>query len=1172
VLAPVVVIELRAMQARSAGLFTNLRISFSLASVVACAVLTAVAPGCNVDTAPDGARATPAGDGPVIVFDTTRRPLPEIPQPNDIATFADPSSRTGRRINVSLVSPTRLETAARAGFNALEGWGTFAPITVAFANKSDVDTAIDIEDVARRTSDYDPSDDPFYIVDLTTGVPVILDMGKGNFPLALVDRTKYWPNDPRAGQDSILFETVEEGAGLPRNAYRPELDTDFDGVLDHPNTLRLTGKDARIEDVIPWYERESDTLVLRPVVPLEEKREYAVVLTDRLKGHDGQPVKSPFPNIHHAQQRAGADRVRAILGDPARSAYYGDVAGTGLDHVAFVWTFTTQPVYEDMRLLRDGLHGQGPFARLEREFPPVATAARAVGNALDPNDEAPGQIDANPKCAPFKGTPYIVKVAAARDSFSQLLQSALGLSGGELTRLLASLEDVDHFVIGSYESPYFMGDPKHEDPDGLFQLDFKKGQGRVNRDTVQFWISVPKSRPDRHQPFPTTVWAHGTTLHADEIIIRAGYFAKQGLAMMGINMPGHGLHLDSGLQSVAQAFLGATCLTPWVTAIGTGRQQDLNGDGVPDSGGLLWSAHIFHSRDNIRQSVVDEMQATRVLRAFDGRASTQDYNADGVPDRAGDFDGDGVPDLGGPGVAITTSGDSFGGVLAMVHGAVDPEVTATAPISGGAGLTDVATRSALVPDSVLEQVFSPLVVAVPASTIAKVGDAAQTRCTGDQRSVRFVVNDLTNSHEVEIACLGPSEIDVGKTVVLENLRNGERRCARTSADGRFRVPIPADVGDRLDLQIYDRPDAVVSYKGCAMLPDAPVGRRIKTFEQPAVQLGIVGDDSKTCDAAFARSSLDGDNAGCQQFRDQFYPVGSALVAPQEGLGLTRQSPEARRLFNLVQAGIDSSDPINFAPYYALRVATNVDGSPLPPRAVVAWNTTGDPMVPAGTGYAFARAAGALPFLPPSFAVTHPEWAEYATPQALFDALGGMTPNQVLIDSHSLEGLARLDRTRAGGKCAPNYVSKATNATCTTPPPASECAHALFDADWLAEGANLWDAPRPSVPLRLARSADVRAVDSGSLMRAWAPRITGVPFEDDARGWAASSPLLGVLDAYIQPGGQHVFVNGDPCKTFDDVVYHDNLLVRFLATQGKDLYVLSHPTTHRCLERETCPIY
>ena len=1142
--------------------------SFTL--VLTLALLSGSAEGCGIDTAPDGARATPPGGGPTVVYDTTRRPLPEIPQPNDIATFADPTSRTGRRINTSSVSSTRLESVARAGFNTLEGWGTFAPITVAFANTTTDQPAVDLDDVARRTADYDPADDPFYVVDLTTGLPAILDMGKGSFPVALVDSKRYWPNDPRADQDSLLFETVEEGAGLPRGAYRADLDTDFDGVLDHPNVLHPNGQNARVEDVISWYERETDTLILRPVVPFEEKHEYAVVLTDRLKGPDGQPVKSPFPAVHHPQQRSGAERVRSIFSDPQNRAraYYGDLAGTGLDHVAFVWTFTTQPVYEDMRLLRDGLHGHGPFSRLATEFPPVATAARAMGLTLDAADETPGAIAANPACAPRQGKPYIVDFDSARTQLSLLLQQAIGLSGPELARLMKSLESVDHFVIGSYESPYFLGDPKHEDPDGKFELDFKSGHGRVARDTVQFWISVPKARPDRKQPFPTAVWAHGTTLHADEIIIRAGYFAEQGLAMMGINMPGHGLYLNPGLQAVAEAFLGQACLAPWAKAIGTGRQQDLNGDGEPDSGGLLWSAHIFHSRDNIRQGVVDEMQATRVLRGFDGQQrSTQDYDGDGHPDLAGDFDGDGVPDLGGPDVPITTSGNSFGGILAMVHGAVDPNVAATAPISGGGGLSDIATRSALIADSVIEQGLSPLVVAVPAETLAGV---EPTRCADGQRSVRFVINDLTRSRQVEIACLGPSELDRGKTVVLANARNGEKRCARTGEAGRFRVPIPADVGDRLDLQIYDAPDAVVSYKGCELVPGAPAGRRIQSFEQAAVQTTPVGDMTKTCEGAILAAASprpDGGSQGCAQFRDQFYPLGSPLVAPQEGLGLTRQSPELRRLFTLVQAAVDAGDPVNFARYYGMRAAPAVDGMPLPPRGIVAWNTVGDPLVPTGSGYTFARAAGAVPFLPPSFAASHPEWADYATPRALWDALGGKTPNQVLIDSGTLEGVARLGRTRAGATCKPNYVP---SATCTMPPDASACATALADADWLAEGANLWDVAHPEVPLRLARKVSVRATGADSLDDAWAPRLAGGPFAADAAGWRPSVPLVGVFDAFVVPGGQHVFVHGDSCKAFDDVVYHDNLLVRYLATQGKDLYDLSHPSTHRCLERETCP--
>lgn len=1125
---------------------------------------------CGIDTIPEGAQRTPPGDGPVVVFEPTRRPLPEIPQPNDVATFADPTSRTGRRINVSMVAPTRLEGIARAGFNQLEGWGTFAPITVAFqrgANRPEGEPALDLDGIAARTRTWDPADDPFYLVDLTTGVPVPLDMGKGSFPLAIVDPDKYWPNDAKRSERTLLFETVEEGAGLPPGAYRPALDQDFDGVLDHPNVLRPSGANARIEDVIPWYERESDTLILRPLVPLEEMHEYAVVLTDRLTGPDGKPVRSPFASIHHAQQRRGAERVREIFADGGKRNWYGELAGSGLSHVAFTWTFTTQPVFDDMRRLRDGLHGQGPFAKLATDFPAEAKAFRTAGLAVELEDEP--NIPDSPVCAAAKKHPFTVKTVDARETFKSFLGTILGLKGAALDLFVTNLEAVDHFVIGEYEAPYFMGDPEHESPDGRFELDYVSGTGRVARDKVQFWLSVPKATAAFKQPFPTTVWAHGTTLHADEMVIRAGWFAKQGIAVMGINMPGHGLYLEKGQQTLAEVFLRTSCNVPVVKAMTTGRHRDLNDDGVPDSGGLLWSAHLFHSRDNIRQSVLDEIQATRILRTFDGvRRGTQDTNGDGSPDLAGDFDGDGTPDVGGPNVPITTAGNSFGGLLAMVHGAVDPNVSATVAISGGGGLTDIATRSALVPDSVLQQIYSPLVVAIPAKDLPPDGTTPRTQCTGDQRSVRFVVNDLLVSKDVEIACLPPNELDRDKTVVVENLRNGEKRCARTKELGRFRVPIPADRGDRLDVQIYDAPDTVVSYKGCEIVPGAPVGRRIKTFEQAAVLNTPVGNPEKTCDAAFAASGLE-ENRGCAQYRDVFFPVGAPLVAPQEGLGLTRQTPEARRLLALVQAAIDPADPINFAPYFGIRAAPGIDGKPMGPRGILSSGTLGDPFVPIGSSYAFARAAGAVPFLPPEMADSHPAWAEYATPRGLHAALGQKTPQEVLLDGWVLEGVHGLARTRGGPACAPNYTK---SNVCTDTLGSDVCKNALHDPDWLSEGANKWDAPHPAVPLRLTRAADVRVDSAASLDRAWAPRLAGAPSADDERAWRGDAPLVGVLGAYINPDQAHVFVTADPCRAFDETRYHVNLMVRYLATRGRDLYVVSHPRTHRCLERDTCPFF
>src|SRR3954451_18646341 len=112
---------------------------FHVALVASMLTAGALVGACGVDTAPDGLRATPPGDGPMVKCDVTHRPLPEVPLPNDLATFADPTSRTGRRINVSLVAPTFIERTARDDFSSMEGWGTSSSITVAFDRSASAD-------------------------------------------------------------------------------------------------------------------------------------------------------------------------------------------------------------------------------------------------------------------------------------------------------------------------------------------------------------------------------------------------------------------------------------------------------------------------------------------------------------------------------------------------------------------------------------------------------------------------------------------------------------------------------------------------------------------------------------------------------------------------------------------------------------------------------------------------------------------------------------------------------------------------------------------------------------------------------------------------------------------------------------------------------------------------
>ena len=1133
--------------------------------VVVLSLAAAAAPACSVDTVPTPLRATPAGGGPTVQFDLLHQPLPTIPAPNDVATFADPTSRTGRRINASLVAPTNMEQRSRAEFDEMEGWGTTAPITVSFAREPGggaTRAALDLDDLRVRMQGdgWDTSNDAVYVVDLDTGVPALLDLGSGDFPVTLVDSTQYYPNDPKGTSNNVLFETVEEGAGLSQADYRPSLDLDFDGVLDHPDTLPALAAGATrpgVDDVMTWYERQTDTLILRPLLPLEEKTEYAVVLTDRLHGPDGQPVRSPFDAVYHPQQSEGVARLRTALSDPAHARYYGDLAGTGLDHVAFAWTFTTQPVAEDMRLLRDGLYGKGPFARLSTQFPAKLSAFPAAGKTLTPDLEAAGW-ERQGSCAATSKTPFVAHWGDAKAAILPLLPQLFSLSPTEQQGLVESLDDVDYFVVGTYQTPYLIGDPASTDPYDHFHANFMTGQADVHADTGHFWLSVPKVKSGgATPPFPVAYWHHGTTLFDTEMFIHAGRYARNGLALASIDAPGHGLVLTHGQAFFLQALLAGQCLAPFTTALDSGRAIDLNGDGVPDSGGLIWSAHILRTRDNVRQAVIDAMQLTRVFASFDGKTlSDQDYNADGkANDLAGDFNGDGVVDVGGPDAPYYASGGSLGGIVSMIQGALDPHVVAAAPVSGTAGFMDTAMRGVVTPVPVLEQVLGPLVIGVPAAS------RADTACGQAQRSVRWVVNDLFATRELEIACLDAADLDAGMTVIVTNRENGKVHCGRTGAGGTFRVPLPVSIGDAVDIQVLRAPDAIDSYGTCNALASAPVGRRIDTWEQAAKAYTPVADPSATCPTQSATHN------GCQQFREAFYPVGSKLVAPQEGLGLSRQTPDFRQEVTLSQAALDPADPFNYARFYMLRSMPRIDGSPQPPRPLLVATTAGDDEVTTASGLAFARAAGALPFLPPGAASTMPEYADFATPASLYQAWNASTPDQVLVANGQMEGVSRLGRT-PGTACGINYVP---SATCTAPPKAdpTTCHDTLYDADWLGESLQTYGQQHELPPLRLARLAGHRVAGASDLDAAWAPRIQGAPFAADG-AWKAEAPLVASVTAFPNPTGQHDWAVGEPCDAFDAVTYMDNLLAHFFASGGRDLYYLSHPSTHACLATSRCP--
>src|SRR5262249_47856892 len=159
-----------------------------------------------------------------------------------------------------------------------------------------------------------------------------------NYTLKKLDQ--YWPNDTRITERNLLYDTIDESNGGAITAYAPSADSDFDGFLDRPNLDDLSAcpgphpvcgdptnpmydapacltvhrnRDQCIADhLLTWYERETDTLVLRPLLPLDQMTRYALVITDRTIDAGGNPVKSPFDFVYHASMESTAARVRDV--------------------------------------------------------------------------------------------------------------------------------------------------------------------------------------------------------------------------------------------------------------------------------------------------------------------------------------------------------------------------------------------------------------------------------------------------------------------------------------------------------------------------------------------------------------------------------------------------------------------------------------------------------------------------------------------------------------------------------------------------------------------------------------------------------------------------------------------------------------------------------------------
>ncbi len=899
-------------------------------AMVMAAVGLALA-GCSPD--PEGlVAAQPARV--TVKMDFFHRPFPEIPLPNDIATRFDASSATLRRVNASMIAPTTYESHTRELLDKLDGWGPLQPITVPFTGPLDVGRIL----ARHRDDDYDLSDDVIYLINVDPDSSELgrihhLDLGNGNYPVLLERRDIYWKTDPRGQSSSLMYEETDEdrngnggldpgedetGNGVldpgedrdDDGILDPPEDSDADGILDKPNYLPghhpvaddLAG---RADALMTFYERATQTLIARPMMPLRERTTYAVVVTRRLLDAGGQPVGSPFPFINHTSQNEALEPMLELL--PA-----------GLDEtdIAFAYSFTTQTVQSDWKAVRDGLYGHGVQAHIGAEFP-------ARVESIEPMRDA--------EAFPGMTKPHLLYSEVWKPFLVQAAKELLGTEEGVFeTKLLDGTGYVDYFVVGSYRSPQlFQRTDGSGRPLGYNDQSWPPDLDRVPVDaraeTVYFTLAVPRpevSARGAGQPAPVVIVGHGYTGNRFDVMQFSGYLAQHGLAAVGIDGPSHGLGLSPGEDLLAKALASQFGIAAGAEAILKDRSFDQNGDGSTDSGADFWSAYLFHTRDMVRQFTVDYWQLVRLLRSFDGQRSWSiDVDDDGAAELdglAGDFDGDGAVDV-GMDAPIYAFGASLGGFMSTLLGETEPAVSAIAPVSGGGGYADIGIRSTQggVYQAFILRSMGPLYV----GTIdAESGDML----------IETIVPDLNDDFTQTITTLGG--VAPWDTVVVQNLQNGVERCGYVSEQGTVRVAVESDVGDRTRILFYRGPQLVAGSTECVRRSGAEPYAVVDSFDEPFI------------------------------FQSESVDAGSPLRALAEGLGLRRCHPDFRRFSGLGQLVLDPADPAVLA-RHLLTEPLHYPGTGEQTGAhTLIITTMGDTAVPAASGLTVGRAAGLVDFL------------------------------------------------------------------------------------------------------------------------------------------------------------------------------------------------------------------
>jgi Big-like domain-containing protein len=413
------------------------------------------------------------------------------------------------------------------------------------------------------------------------------------------------------------------------------------------------GQKVGINQIV--WDPASNTLHVESDQFLDQHTRYAVIVTNGIHDADGNPIQGgAFDTFRHdlnfgQTKNADLKEYRKDLIDAFDLG--GDAAG---NRVVAASVFSTLSTTATMEKVRRQVHGVTP-----------APATFNIGNG---------------------GTARAVFSVGAITSV--ISQRQVGITGGAprlgtATPLsLAGLQifpgTVGTLAFGKFSSPNYLAPGEF-----IPNVGTATGVPAVqSMNDIYFDLFVPAG-PKPAGGWPIAIFGHGFGSNKEAApIVLAASLARQGIALVSINVVGHG-------QGPAGTFTVNTASGAVVIPNG-GRGIDQNGDGNIDTtegSNAAAPRSLLGSTDALRQTAVDLMQLTRVIE-------TGGIDVDG--DGSGDFNP----------ARIYYFGQSFGGIYGTMFLAIEPDVRVGVPNVAGGPTIEIVR---------LSPVFRPLFVGAAAA-------------------------------------------------------------------------------------------------------------------------------------------------------------------------------------------------------------------------------------------------------------------------------------------------------------------------------------------------------------------------------------------------------------------------------------------------------------------------